>query len=352
MKVPVLFPIEVTSRELDARLLLAGYCVGPNRSVFLGQDRSIYRLARRWKGGVYVGKQVLVGGNKPNLTKYRVLKERGFRVLFLAEEEPVFSREEDIDRDQFLQMFHPDWLDSEDTVCAWGEFSAQIFREAAGPEAPSIEVTGHPRFDLCKPEFAGLYQAETDAIRERFGDFVLLNTKFALASNAPAFESVKNAFSGGDRKGEESSEFWLQFYCYHARLQVAYIALANSLRKAVPGKQIVVRPHPGEDPIWYRLALSGIERVHVLTEGGVLPWLSAASALVHTGCTTALEGYYLTPRIVQFAPPVGRVFEQDRGNGKASPNGGASRTGTSCKKDDSDPIKGASGRGIRGAQEV
>lgn len=308
MSVPVFFPIEVTSRELEARLLLAAWSVGEGRSVFLGQDRLIYRLARRWNGGVYVGKQVLVGGRKPNLAKYRELKERGYRVLFQAEEEPVFSREEEIDRVQFLQMFHPDWLDAGDVVCAWGGQSADIFRAAAGPNPPRIEVTGHPRFDICKPEFSALYQSETDSIRRRFGRFILLNTKFALASNAPAYASIKDSFGSGDGIGE-GPEYWLRFHCYHGRMQAAYISLANTLRKAFPDMTIVLRPHPGEDPLWYKLVLEGMDRVHVLTEGSVLPWLSAAAIMVHTGCTTALEGCGLTPRIIQFAPESGFDFD-------------------------------------------
>ena len=309
MPIPILFPIEVTSRELDARLLLAAHCAGEGRTVFLGQDRGIYRLARRWRGGIYVGKQILVGGQKPNLTKYRVLKERGFRVMFLAEEEPVFGEEADLDRDQFLQMFHPNWLDSDDVICAWGEFSAEVFRSAARPDAAAIHVTGHPRFDLCKPELACMYESETEAIRKRFGKFILLNTKFALASNLPAFLSVKNAFTG-QVAGGDAAEYWLQFHAYHARLQTAYIVLANRLRKEFPDYHIVLRPHPGEDPACYNAVLGGIKNVSVLTEGSVLPWLAAASVLVHTGCTTGLEACHLTPRIIQYAPDVGYVFEQ------------------------------------------
>ena len=304
-----MFPIEVTSRELDARLLLAAYCAGPERTVFLGQDRGIYRLARRWRGGIYVGKQIIVGGQKPNLSKYRVLKERGFRVLFLAEEEPVFSEEAKVDRKQFLQMFHPDWLDGDDVIFAWGDFSAEVFREAARKDAAAIHVTGHPRFDLCKPELAGMYESETRSIRQRFGKFILLNTKFALASNLPAFTSVKKAFAD-KKEHEDASEYWLRFYCYHARMQTAYIVLANRLRKEFPEHHIVLRPHPGEDPAWYRGVLGGIGNISVLTEGSVLPWLAAAEVLVHTGCTTGLEACYLTPKIIQYAPDVGYVFEQ------------------------------------------
>lgn len=309
MPIPIMFPIEVTSRELDARLLMAAHCAVSGRTVFLGQDRGVYRLARRWRGGIYVGKQVLVGGLKPNLAKYRVLKGRGYRVLFLAEEEPVFGEENGVDREQFLQMFHPNWLDGDDVVCAWGDFSAEVFRSVARPDAPAIHVTGHPRFDIIKPELACLYEKETQAIRRRFGKFILLNTKFALASNLPAFLSVKNAFTGQNEKGD-TAEYWLNFHCYHARLQTAYIELANRLRKELPDHHIVLRPHPGEDPACYNAVLGGIKNLSVLTEGSVLSWLAAADVLVHTGCTTGLEACHLTPRIIQYAPDVGYVFEQ------------------------------------------
>ncbi len=304
-----MFPIEITKRELDARLLLAAHCVGSDRTVFLGQDRGIYRLARRWRGGIYVGKQLVLGGQKPDLTKYRELKERGFRVLFLAEEEPVFSEEKDVDRTEFLKLFHPNWMDEDDVICAWGDFSAEVFREAARENAAPIHVTGHPRFDLCKPELAGMYESETQSIRQRFGKFILMNTNFALASNLGAFQNVKKAFPR-QNKNEDRAEYWMGRYCYHARMQAAYIILANRLRKEFPDYNIVLRPHPAEDPAWYRCALEGIKNVTVLNEGSALPWLASAAVLVHTGCTTGLESSYLTPKIIQYTPDMGYNFEQ------------------------------------------
>ncbi|MFN0075070.1 MAG: surface carbohydrate biosynthesis protein [Prosthecobacter sp.] len=297
---PIFIPVEISAREFDAKLLMAVHLVEDDTRVFVGETKSIHRLAAGFKNGLYVGKQAVLGGASPNLKKYHALKKDGHRVLFQAEEELLLDASK-VDMSQFLMMFDPRWISTDDYVCAWGEVTAAMFKSAAPDHAPHIIATGHPKFDLCKSRFSRFFDAEVADIRRRFGDFVLLNTKFAFASNFAALVSAIKDFSD-----DKPDNYWLGFFKYHSDLQSAYICLAARLSRELAGVNIVLRPHPGENPAAYREVLQAYPNVHVLTEGSVVPWLAAARALVHTGCTTALEAVRLTPTIINYQP----VFDE------------------------------------------
>jgi hypothetical protein len=78
--------------------------------------------------------------------------------------------------------------------------------------------------------------------------------------------------------------------------------LVPLLSDALPGRTIVVRPHPSErhEP-WQKLAEQR-PNVHVLNEGNVVPWLMAARMLIHNGCTTAVEAAVLGTAAVEYQP--------------------------------------------------
>jgi hypothetical protein len=64
-----------------------------------------------------------------------------------------------------------------------------------------------------------------------------------------------------------------------------------ALEKALPDSTIVVRPHPVESQEVYRQIAGRCERVHVINEGNVVPWLMACKVLIHNGCTTSVEAF-------------------------------------------------------------
>jgi hypothetical protein len=64
----------------------------------------------------------------------------------------------------------------------------------------------------------------------------------------------------------------------------------------------VLRPHPSEAHGPWAEAAAGHANVQVISEGSVLPWLIAASVLVHNGCTTAIEATALDRPVITYRP--------------------------------------------------
>jgi hypothetical protein len=89
----------------------------------------------------------------------------------------------------------------------------------------------------------------------------------------------------------------------------AFQRVVPELARRFPEVSVVVRPHPSEGQDVYRRIAAAHARVHVTNEGNVVPWLLAARALVHNGCTTGVEAFVLGLPGLSFRPVVNEVVD-------------------------------------------
>ena len=85
--------------------------------------------------------------------------------------------------------------------------------------------------------------------------------------------------------------------------------LIPSLEKAFPEYTIVVRPHPTENQDAYQKIAEGCRRVSVTNEGNVVPWLMATKALIHNGCTTAVEAFAMGVPAISYRATVNDYYD-------------------------------------------
>jgi hypothetical protein len=82
-----------------------------------------------------------------------------------------------------------------------------------------------------------------------------------------------------------------------------------ALEKAFPDYTIVVRPHPTESQEVYHDMAARCQRVKVTNEGNVVPWLLAAKALIHNGCTTGAEAYVMRVPAITYRASVHETYD-------------------------------------------
>ena len=299
------FPIEIASRELDFRLALAVRSVSSDTRVLFGQHDELYEVVKRSRGGIYVGKNIFrrLFPLADNLGRYQALRERGSLLVHLDEEGAVFpgSSEEGWARSLDARL-DPSVLSPDDYVCAWGAFQADYYRSRASQGGPDIRVTGHPRFDLYKPANRGFYSPELRDIQRKYGPFVLINTNLSSANprHGPAHVfSSDQLFDGSTAAGRARGVYR---WAHEAEKLAHVMRLCHELAVGLSGHRLVVRPHPGEDIELYELAFRGADNVSVVREGSVAPWILAADAMVHTGCTTAIEASIAGTPVVSYRP--------------------------------------------------
>jgi hypothetical protein len=171
-----------------------------------------------------------------------------------------------------------------ESVCAWGEGSAEHFRGVAG-QGTRVEVTGNPRFDDIA---VATWRAQGQALmRElRFGD-----GPFLYMSNPV-----------DDQRFCTTAEKLQLFERFVER------AAPELVRRAAP---LVVKLHPREDAAAFKKAAARMPiSVHVADRAPLFAWLAVARGAVVLASTVGLEALrFGVPLGVLPLPGHGHVFE-------------------------------------------
>ncbi len=303
-KTNILYPVEILNRELDFRLFLSCLTAKKTNRIFIGQHDAIYRLMKHMRGGVYVGKNMFIRGNFPttDLTRYGEIKQKGFIVIHLNEEGGFFSGDMEMHKTMLDLHLDPRVLAAEDRVCTWGDFQRDHYRSKDPKCRSHIETTGHPRFDILKPEKRAYFTPTVERLHARLGDFILINTNLTFANNSLGVAHTFAKDSAYYSEEPVRRTDYLGAWACTGRIFPCFIELLNLLSIRFPETNIVLRPHPSEDFNFYKLVFKNVKNIHILHEGSVIPWLLACKVLIHNGCTTAVEGTMVGAKVITYKP--------------------------------------------------
>jgi hypothetical protein len=160
------------------------------------------------------------------------------------------------------------------------------------------------------------YDEEVSALRQKFGNFILINTNF---NHVNAFYPGQNLFQPVKAPGEIADfgqaargmprAYAEGFRDHKQAVFEDFQKLIPLLEKSFPDYAIVVRPHPTENQAIYHSIAQRCQRVNVTNEGNVVPWLMAAKALIHNGCTTGVEAYVMGVPAISYRPTVNDYYD-------------------------------------------
>jgi surface carbohydrate biosynthesis protein len=294
----LIIPVENQCRELDAKLLLS--CIAAERGfpVVLGSRTFIHFEIASLPRGVYLAKSM------------RTLSERMFDIFRKLGHEIVAWDEEGLvrmpDAHYWKRRLSTKTSEKLAALLAWGPDDARAFREYPGHAGAPIFITGNPRGDVMRRELRGYYSTEIESIRERFGNFVLINTNFGWSNHfLPKFNQT-----GADA----SDEYMARLIDNRATVFEAFKEMVPTLAASLPEHTILIRPHPVESHEPWQKVAKDFENVAVENEGNVIPWLLACDALIHNSCTTAVEGFILDRPVLAFAPEKMEHFDDELPN--------------------------------------
>jgi surface carbohydrate biosynthesis protein len=289
----IIMPVENQVREMDAKILLS--CVAAERGypVLIGSRAYIHFKTASVPRGVYMAKSMKTRSDR----MFKILNQLGHDIL--AWDEEGLLREPDA-------IYHR-WrlsavaMQRVARLTTWGEDNARAFRSFSGRGNAPIENTGNPRIDLLRPELREFYRPEAEVIRERHGNFILINTNFSKVNHYyEQLGELKQAAEGKkpgkiDPYDAGKGRHKLAIFEHFQKMLPVFCA-------AFPDCTVVLRPHPSEShQAWKDIAKSHPNLV-VTNEGNVHPWLMAAKVVVANGCTTLVESAILGTAGVNFEP--------------------------------------------------
>ncbi len=305
----LLMPVENQVRELDSKLLLA--CIAGQRgfSSIVGSRRQLDFSIASFQRGIYLSKSMTVRSIK----MFKILRKLGHEIVAWDEEALVHLPADTY----FSRRLSPHAMGYLSHLFAWGQGNVDLWRQY--PQLPpevKIHVSGNPRNDMLRPEMHGFFAEDVAKIRNTYGKFVLINTNF---NHVNAFYPVQGLFlpvkQSGDvpelgRSGRGMTrEFAEGFRDHKLAIFEDFKRLIPALEQAFPDYTIVVRPHPTEKHAVYHEIAAKCERVQVTNEGNVIPWIIAAKAIIHNGCTTGVEAHVIGVPAISYRKTVNDFYD-------------------------------------------
>ena len=302
-------PVESQIREFDAKLLLA--CIAAKRGFasVIGSRQELKSRIASFPRSIYVSKDLRAGSRHI----FKIMRKLGCMIVAWDEEALIHQLPEVY----YGTRLSPLSIKYVSHMFAWGENNAELWRQYPELEiGKPIHITGNPRADLLRPEIRTYYEKSVKELQKAYGNFLLINTNF---TGVNAITPVQNLFIPRNKPGEKltfgrAATGMGREYAEGIRDHIQAIfedfkRLIPLLEQAFPKIVILVRPHPAENPKVYNDIAAQCVNVRVTNEGSVIPWLLAAKAVVHNGCTTAMEAYAMSVPAVAYRATINEYYD-------------------------------------------
>ena len=291
------FPMEMASRELDSRLLLAAIAASHGFEVVLGQKWLIERNIEYMTPGVYLSKTLTVRDAK----MLQRAKAAGYITAAIDEEIPGL-----IVHDRKFWWVSRAAVDATDLIFLPGTYNSSAFAGVFGLEEGRVRRASNPRWDLLRAGLRSVFAEEVADLKRRYGDFILVNSNLGLTNSrkGDARQMIQGLIDQGkiDANDRDLLRDLDDIVAMEESNRASLIALMPEMARRFPDHRIILRPHPSEIVENWHAWIGGHDRIEVVREGAAVPWILAAHLLVHTNCTTGVEAVALDKPSICVAP--------------------------------------------------
>ena len=291
------FPVETKSRDLDPRLHLGLQSIKEGYSCLIGNKAGVAKQMFKQKlPFIYFDK----GLDALAEDFYKNIKMSNGAIVSLDEEGGVYN--EKLYKSELLARYRENILKYVDLFFTWGEKQKKILLENTSIPEKKIIVSGHPRFDLCKPKFKK-FRLELLKKNSNIKDkYILINSTFTAANTFLSFDEEIKLRLNARGDGSIDVQYERLLYDYRKLLINYFYEAIKEINKRYPKLTIIFRPHPGENAEFYKGLFQKFKNVVVTGDGSAQEWISESSMVLHHDCTTAIEAFFSEKFIVSYCP--------------------------------------------------
>lgn len=303
--------VETGTRELHAKILLAKVAAKYGYKVFVGPKGMCWHIGTTLPSGVVLFKDCLSA--RENL--FDKLRRRGNKVCVHDEEGFVYSNDEDY----LARRVSVTSLKYVDTFFCWGTHQKNLLEPIVNnlDLDTKLFVVGHPRLDLIQSPYASytrrlegtLFESVSVDLDSKVKPIVLINTKLSECNHRDGPSGWLDMLEKYKQYGQKGRAFRKEQVQYKKNLLSQYLVLIKRLAEKLPDHSIVVRPHPSESDRVYKETFSGAKNVFVIKDFPIGYWLSRASVVIHTACTTGIEASIAGVPSINYTPLDGSRFD-------------------------------------------
>ena len=289
---------EIVSRELDSKLLLAVLAASRGHQVVISDSESIEKGVVRGYlyPGIFHTKSITPGKSK--IKKHSIFKNAGIKITSIDEEGGLTSADYNV---MANIRYSSETFEDVSAIFTWGDDDYETLKKKYPNYISKIYKTGSPRADLWKSKFSDYWSSYRNKPQK---PFLLVSSNMNVCDVKFFHERVKDDIVGGYYE-RDPEHFYERFKVKSNNFTKAaeFIKVIKHLSKNNNGYDIVLRPHPIENINCWKVLLEGIPNVFVNREGSINTWVHNSFAIMHNGCTTALEATILKKPVLTYAHP-------------------------------------------------
>lgn len=289
--------LEVSSRELDSKLLLATLAASKGHEVIISGLSEIINGLKTGTltPGIFHTKSLTPSEKKIN-THQEIINNKS--LITSIDEEAGITH---FGYDEFTRERYSDLtIDQSSAVFCWGTDDEENLKKIFHKNSHKIFKTGNPRVDLWR-SISSDYWIEPKRMPKK--PYLLVSSNMESTRVRTFYEEIKMQKAAGYFE-RDPALFKKLFYVmsddykkiYEFIEAIKFIATNNN------EFDIVLRPHPMENTKIWEFYLDNIPNVHVIMEDCITTWVKNSFAVMHNGCTTAIEASISGKPLLTYKP--------------------------------------------------
>ncbi|MAI05729.1 MAG: hypothetical protein CBC47_00935 [Alphaproteobacteria bacterium TMED87] len=300
---PVVYiPLELKSRDLDSRLILAVELINKGLNIVIGQQWSLSKNIFNVPQGLFLFKTV----NEIQATQMVDAVDAGHIVSATDEEVLACACDECFESGlchTAAKNMHLFFANSKK--------HAEIVKNQYTEMKNKTIITGNPRMEIAKKWGKILYQKEIMRIKNEIGPYFLFNTNFGWVNSIwkenedPRDIAIRTGhLELGDKRSIEAYKDeidWEKSNMYELERVIEWFTKLDTPLKTV------IRPHPAEDVSYWKKKYSHKD-IYIIESSPPTPWILASEALIHTTCTTGFEARLLEVPSLSITPKINSKY--------------------------------------------
>ena len=279
----IYLPIEIKVREFYSKLYLCHTLAENGFTCIFGSKKGVHDAMLKMPKGIYFTKDIAQSSLKYLLDK----KKKSQHIVSLDEEAGIAITK--------ISSFYKKRI-SEDTltlaskVYCYGNNDFNFLVNEFPEQAQKIVKTGSPRIDLWQPSIGDVvFSDKIKAIKNKYSEFVLINSSIGITSKEKITFLINQALDYKLIDPKETKKKRIEYENRYNEFK-KFASIINELARSCPDKKFVLRPHPAERiEDWKKEFVSIPDNLYLDRDGDVGPFIFACEALIHEGCTTAMQ---------------------------------------------------------------
>lgn len=290
--------VEISSREFHSKLLLATLAAERGHDVIVSDLEFILKgLLRDWlPSGIFYTKSLTP--SKTKIDRHEKLIKKGTKITSIDEEANLnVDHYEDFSKERYSEKT----IKQSSAVFGWGDQDYKTLKKIYHKQKSKLYKTGSPRVDLWRSSFSK-YWGKPKMMPKK--PYLLISSNTNVCDYKSFSERINLQREIGYFK--RSPKLFKQAFMWKSNDFLKAFIFIEAIQDLMTNNNkfdVVFRPHPTENIDCWKILLEGIPNVHVIREGPIDPWVHNAFAVMHHGCTTAIETTISQKPLVTYAPP-------------------------------------------------